>query len=47
MRSFNGGSAVDWRHGSGLASDGRFAANEVYPLQGRSFALLIQVRATE
>jgi glycogen operon protein len=38
---------LDTHHDSGLAPDGRFAANEVYPLQGRSFALLIQFRAPE
>ena len=35
---------LDTHYESGLAVDGRFQAGEVYPLQARSFALLIQYR---
>jgi glycogen operon protein len=36
---------LDTHHDSGLAPEGRFRASEIYPLQGRSFVLLIRFRA--
>jgi glycogen operon protein len=36
---------LDTHYDSGLAPDGTFKASEAYPLQGRSFALLIRYRA--
>jgi glycogen operon protein len=38
---------LDTSHSSGLASDGRYPAGDVYPLQGRSLALLRQRRKKE
>jgi glycogen operon protein len=36
---------LDTRYESGVAPDGDFAAKQTYPLQGRSFALLIQFQS--
>jgi glycogen operon protein len=51
LPGFNGSvrwrAVLDTRYDSGMAQGGDLEANQTYPLQGRSFALLIQPWAPE